>query len=383
MHFLRLDRLQMRGFRNIKEILYCPSPHLNVFVGNNGQGKTNLLEGVYFLATASSQRAYKEDELINWQGDEAYLEGEVAYSQTSTKICVVLTRGKRKQIWVGSKRLASALDVFGRLSAVLFSPDDLNLVKGSPSARRRYLDLQIALANKYFRHQLQKYNKVLAQRNLALKKGHFDQMDIWDEQLVTVGVDIMERRMEAVDMISEFASVAHRSISGTEDLRVIYLPFFLREQREYMIARAEKGAPYSKDKLRGIFTHQLEEKKSLERIQKMTLVGPQRDDLIFLINSKDARIYGSQGQQRTAVLASKLAELNYVAQAQEERPLLLLDDVLSELDQNRCERFLMHISQDTQIFLTTTDLGSLDKRSLAGAQISHISEGRLEQVEKF
>lgn len=383
MRLLRLDRLQIRGFRNIEEIVYEPGPGLNVFVGNNGQGKTNLLEAVYYLSTASSQRAYREEELINWHREEASLEGEVAYSQTSIRIRMSLARGRRKQIWVGAKRLSSALDVFGRLSAVLFSPDDLNLVKGSPAGRRRYLDLQLSLVNKYYRHQLQKYNKVLAQRNLALKHGQLEQLELWDHQLVVIGTEIMQRRMEAVEQISRLAAAAQLFIAADEKLEIVYLPFFLRDQREYMIAYGAGKVPYTKDRIQGIFMNQLREKQWEERRQKSSLVGPQRDDLIFVLNGKDARVYASQGQQRTAVLASKLAELDYVAQARGERPLLLLDDVLSELDQQRCERFLTYISQDTQIFLTTTDLGTIDRTSLQGARVSHIRQGRLEQVEKL
>jgi DNA replication and repair protein RecF len=150
-----------------------------------------------------------------------------------------------------------------------------------------------------------------------------------------------------------------------------------------MIAHGAGKVPYTKDRIQGIFMNQLREKQWEERRQKSSLVGPQRDDLIFVLNGKDARVYASQGQQRTAVLASKLAELDYVAQARGERPLLLLDDVLSELDQQRCERFLTYISQDTQIFLTTTDLGTIDRTSLQGARVSHIRQGRLEQVEKL
>ena len=206
-----------------------------------------------------------------------------------------LVRGRRKQIWVGAKRLSSALDVFGRLSAVLFSPDDLNLVKGSPAGRRRYLDLQLSLVNKYYRHQLQKYNKVLAQRNLALKHGQLEQLELWDHQLVVIGTEIMQRRMEAVEQISRLAAAAQLSIAADEKLEIVYLPFFLRDQREYMIAHGAGKVPYTKDRIQGIFMNQLREKQWEERRQKSSLVGPQRDDLIFVLNGKDARVYASQG----------------------------------------------------------------------------------------
>ena len=291
---------------------------------------------------------------------------------------VLLSRNRRKRFWIGGEELRRQSDLLGFLNVVLFSPDDLQLVKGSPSMRRHFIDLGLAQVSKVYRHDLVDYNKVLQQRNSLLKniaerKAKVDELHLWDAQLVEYGTRLMYKRAEAIQRIAGFARESHKGISGGEEnLTIHYLPFYLKEGESI----AETKLPLARE-INDRFAKELESNRLQELRRGTTLVGPQRDDLLFQIDGKDARQFASQGQQRTVVLAIKLAELEFMGEEVGEYPTLLLDDVLSELDFSRRSFFLETIGDKVQTLLTTTDRGNFRRDELYHSRQYVIIDGQL------
>ncbi|NLJ85531.1 MAG: DNA replication/repair protein RecF [Firmicutes bacterium] len=353
---MHVQALELSHYRNYRHLAIELDPYLNVFVGDNAQGKTNLVESVYLLATGRSHRTYRDAEVIRWGEEEAQIRAQVQTALGSFSMRVILSRNQRKRFWVGGEELRRQSDLLGFLNVTMFSPDDLQLVKGSPSQRRQFIDLNLAQVSKVYRHDLVSYSKVLEQRNNLLKqmaerKARADLLNLWDEQLIHFGSQIMHRRAAAIQRIAEHAAASHMRISGGEEkLTVHYQPFYLGSGSNVLSDSS------SLEKIRDQFTKALERSRSHELRRGTTLVGPQRDDILFQIDGKDARQFASQGQQRTVVLATKLAELEFMGEEVGEYPTLLLDDVLSELDGFRRTAFLETIGGKVQTLLTTTDI---------------------------
>ena len=375
---MHVQALELSQFRNYRQLSLELDPHLNIFVGDNAQGKTNLLESVYFLATGRSHRTNRDGDLINWYGEEAQIRAQVATRMGSFTMRANLYRDRRKRFIIGGEELRRQSDLLGFLNVVLFSPDDLQLVKGSPSMRRRFIDLVLVQTSKVYRHDLVNYNKVLQQRNSFLKsiaegRGRRDDLSLWDEQLISYGTQIMLRRAKAIHRIGELASTSQWEISsGEETLTVEYLPFYAAEG----IGSNVQG-DFSTEGILEDFAQGLAANRTQELRRGITLVGPQRDDILFRVDGKDARQFASQGQQRTVVLAAKLAELEFMREEVGEYPVLLLDDVLSELDLSRRSSFLEFISSKVQTLLTTTDRGYLQEDRLCDFREYRILDGRL------
>lgn len=353
-------------------------PNLNIFVGDNAQGKTNLIESIYLLATGRSHRTFRDTDLINWHESEAQIRAQVSTRMGGFSMRVILSRHRRKRFWIGGEELRRQSELLGFLNVVLFSPDDLQLVKGSPSMRRHFIDLGLAQVSRVYRHDLVNYNKVLQQRNSLLKdiaerKARPEELHLWDEQLVQYGSRIMYCRAKAIERIASFAEASHQGISGGEEvLAVHYLPFYLQEEESI-----EGAGQFSAEEIAGDFAKELESSRWQELRRGTTLVGPQRDDILFRIDEKDARQFASQGQQRTVVLAMKLAELEFMREEVGEYPTLLLDDVLSELDFSRRSLFLETIGNKVQTLLTTTDRGDFQRDNLPNSRQYAIRDGQL------
>lgn len=346
-----LSSLHLHSFRNYRSLRVDFSPGLNVIYGDNAQGKTNLLEAVYFLATGKSHRTSRDQELIR-EGDEALL-ARAAVVRKTGELNIELLYGQqsRKQLKINGIAERKITRLVGSLAAVFFSPDDLQLLKGPPSGRRRFLDIELSQISQTYLHHLITYNKVLAQRNTLLKQEGVDDalLGVYDEQLVAAGAQLIARRAEAVRRLSPIAAHFHATLAeGREELRL-----------EYQSQGIEPGALTAVDAVQDRLWAQVQRVRREERRRQVTLVGPHRDDVGFWISDRDARLYASQGQQRTAVLALKLAELQFMAEEIQEAPILLLDDVASELDPHRRHYLLHAVQEGIQTFVSCTDLEDL------------------------
>ncbi|HHV94458.1 MAG TPA: DNA replication/repair protein RecF [Firmicutes bacterium] len=380
---MHVEALELNQFRNYRNLNIELDPYLNIFVGDNAQGKTNLLESVYFLATGRSHRTNRDWDLIYWHGEEAQVKAQVTTAIGSFTMRAVLSRDRRKRFMIGGEELRRQSDLLGFLNVVLFSPDDLQLIKGSPTMRRRFIDLLLAQISKVYRHDLVNYNRVLQQRNTFLKsiaegKGKREDLLLWDEQLIHYGTQIMVRRAKAVERLGELAGINHRRISGGEEnLTVHYLPFYAAEGSSDNEFGTLNSHDFDAVRIGEDFAQGLEANRQQEMRRGVTLVGPQRDDILFRIDGKDARQFASQGQQRTVVLAVKLAELEFMREEVGEYPVFLLDDVLSELDFSRRSSFLEIIGGKVQTLLTTTDVGNFRQDKLDHYREYGIVDGRL------
>lgn len=371
---MHIKTIFLQNFRNYKNQTVHLNPGLNIFVGNNAQGKTNLLEAIYVLSLSKSYRTRKETEMINHNESQAIVQARVM-KMANLDLNLIVSNSGPKKLMVNQKTTTSN-NFMGNLNSVLFTPDSLQLVKGSPGERRRFLDIQICQIDSVYRTTLLKYQRVVRQRNSLLKKSIesrslLNQLPSWDNQLVSLGTEIMLRRQEIVDILQFYSNESHSKISNdVEELTVVYKPFF---------ADGEKDKKYTPKEIEKYFWEYLKKKKQEEIRRAYTLLGPQRDDLIFMVNNLDLKTYGSQGQQRTAVLSYILAELELMYQETGEYPVVLLDDVMSELDQTRRNDLLSILNEKAQTIVTTTDLSNFTYEIKEKASVFNISDGKIIQ----
>ena len=341
-----IDKLSVKNFRNLKEISIELNRNINIFYGDNAQGKTSILESIYFCATGRSHKTSIDKSVINFDENEAHLQ---VFSRNDTicdKIDVHLKKNSKKGIAINNLAVRKIGDLFGLLHIVLFAPEDLQLIKAGPSERRKFIDLEMCQLSKIYYYDLKQYYKVLKQRNNLLKeiqknKELKDTLFVWDSQLIKFGKKLILQREKFVSEISNIAKTIHNQITGNkENLEIAYKPSVSAMDFENKLMRN-----IDKDIFYGT-----------------TSVGPHKDDLLFLINGFDARDYGSQGQQRTAALSSKLAEIQIIKQEKMTEPVLLLDDVLSELDEKR-QAFLLESIKDIQVVITCTGIEEITKKA--------------------
>jgi len=372
-----LKSLHIKQFRNyIDQKVNFTAPK-TVIVGNNAQGKSNLLEAVLLLATLRSHRVSKDRDLV--LNGEAI--GEIAATCQRSRIpesypvellMRIRASGKRT-LNVNGVNQARSLDFLGNLNAVMFSSLDLDLVRGSPESRRNWLDTVLIQLEPIYINLLQQYNQVLRQRNALLKsikQGQItyepQQMALWDAQLVTAGTRLIRRRSRLLERLTPIARAWHQAISGgSEYLEITYVPKFTFAPMDTV------------EYIHQAFFEAILQKATIEQHQGSSLVGPHRDEVYLTINTTPAREYGSQGQQRTLVLALKLAELELLESVLGEPPLLLLDDVLAELDLQRQDHLLNAIGDRVQTIITTTHLGSFDAQWLNSARIFQVESGKI------
>lgn len=372
---MRLEQLSLHNFRNYESVSLHLDPGLNIFVGDNAQGKTNLLEAIYVLSLSKSYRAARDAELIRHGAEQGMAAAKVA-KLAALDLGVVLSSTQKKRLLLNGKS-TSANEFVGHLTTVLFTPDSLQLVKGSPAERRRFLDIQICQIDSVYRKTLLKYQRVVRQRN-SLLKGAFEQRSLqsqlpaWDRQLVSLGTQVVLRRQEVVAALQRYSQEAHGRISRElENLQLIYQPFFVVPEE------VEPETRYTSEEVEELFWRQLQRQRQEELRRGYTLLGPQRDDLIFRVNNLDLRKYGSQGQQRTAVLAYILAELQLMEVETGEYPVVLLDDVMSELDKRRRLDLLTLLNDRAQTIVTTTNLDSFTPEIVERASVFTIRQGKI------
>jgi DNA replication and repair protein RecF len=352
---VHLASLQLNSFRNYEGLQVSFSPGLNVIYGDNAQGKTNLLEAIYVLATGKSHRTSRDQELIQDGAPALNARATVVRKTGDMSLELMLGHETRKQVKINGVAEKKIAYLVGNLAAVLFSPDDLQLLKGSPSGRRRFLDIELSQISQTYLYHLMSYNRTLAQRNTMLKQASVDPalLAIYDEQLLASGAQLVVRRAQAIQRLSAIAAQYHGMLAeGREALRLAY-----------QSQGAEPGQTPDAAEVTERLHSQFQQRHREELRRQVTLVGPHRDDIGFWINEKDARLYGSQGQQRTAVLALKMAELQFMAEEIGEYPILLLDDVASELDPTRRHYLFSAVREGIQTFVSCTDLDDLMVRS--------------------
>jgi DNA replication and repair protein RecF len=366
-----LTKLSLNNYRNYEQFELTTNSNVNIFVGPNAQGKTNLLESIYVMALTKSHRTHQDKELIRWDGTHAYLHAEIDKKYGSIKLdLAVSTKGKKAKINGLEQRKLS--NFIGALNVVMFAPEDLEIVKGTPGIRRRFLDMEIGQVHPAYLYDLSQYQKILLQRNNFLKQhssltsSDAAMLAIWNEQLAQYGVKIMKKRQSFIKKLQIWAETIHKGITNeTESLRIRYSPSFEIEGIE------DESVLFSQ------FMIKLSQVKDQEIRRGVTLVGPHRDDLLFFINEKEVQTFGSQGQQRTTALSLKLAEIELIHEEVGEYPLLLLDDVLSELDEYRQTQLIRTFQRKVQTFITTTGLESVHLDQLDNASVFHVLQGNV------
>jgi DNA replication and repair protein RecF len=372
---LILKSLKLFQFRNFLELDWQPHPKANLLVGSNAQGKTNLLESIFLLGTTKSFRQAKDDEIIMQDKPESKAQAVVfqEQAQVEREVEVLLRREDKKTVRLNGKPVSRHSEILGNLSVVLFTPEDLQLVKAGPAARRAYLDLEISQASATYLKALQIYHRTLRQRNAALKwlaegRNSSQTVEAFEEELIQSGCQILKERLRAVRQLAPLAAEAQRLVSGEKEILSLRYVSSLDLSGREDLAQADLPA---------MFKRRLREMAREEVARRATLVGPHRDDLEILIQARPARAFGSQGQQRTAALALKLAEVAYLRGCLGENPVLLLDDVFSELDSRRKQALLDLLDTNVQTFLTSAQP---DPPGLAPGLCLEIKDGRLAGV---
>jgi DNA replication and repair protein RecF len=367
---LHVSSLRLSHFRNYESLEVGFHPHLNLFLGPNAQGKTNVLEALFCLSTTRSFRAASDEEMIQFGQETGAIEGRIHLEKGEEAIRLELRQGKNKTLFVNGKKQKKLSSLLGRLPAVVFSPDDLFLVKGGPALRRRYLDMTILQIDQGYLAHLQQYERTLKQRNSLLRQmapGTETQLAVWDQPLARHGAAMMFKRRAAAGHLSDFAGKALKDLTGgAERFEVRYEPQLSWEGDEDGLAQKMLDT--------------LAKARREEMARGVTVVGPHRDDLGLWVNGQPLRKFGSQGQQRTGALALKLAQLSLLAQECQEAPLVLFDDVMAELDEKRQAFFLNRLQQGGQAFLTGTSANDFTAASKA-ARIFAVQAGKVQLVQ--
>lgn len=353
-----IESLSLKNYRNYENLNLNFSDGINIFYGNNAQGKTNILEAVYMSGTTKSHRTNKDLELIRFQEEESHISTILKKNGISHKIDIHLRNNKSKGVAIDGVPIRKASELFGMVNFVFFSPEDLHIIKNGPAEKRRFIDIELCQLNKIYLSDLANYNKIVVQRNKLLKEMSFrkdleDTLEIWDLQLATYGQRIIEAREEFIAQLNTIIYEIHQSLSGgKEHLKIHYMKNCeSAELPERLKNSREKDLKY-----------------------KTTSTGPHRDDLGFFFDDMDVRKYGSQGQQRCAALSLKLSEIELVKSITKDTPILLLDDVLSELDKNRQNYLLNHIHH-IQAMITCTGLDEFVNCRFSIDKIFQVTDG--------
>lgn len=373
-----LKNLELLNYRNYEQCCVEFTTQKTLLVGQNAQGKTNLLESIYYLASLDSFRAKNDSELLLWGKDFARIKGDLNKFDTDIELDVWINPPKKKTLKVNGLKRAKYSQFLGNLLVVSFGVNDLLLLRGAPQDRRKWLDNAISQIYPAYIDRLAKFNKIRVQRNNLLKsfKGSINisdfqhsSLEVWDEQFVISGSNLIYLRQKYLKEVQERSYTKHKSISNEEDLLIKYNSTITGD----FDTIADIVVPV--DKIADIFSKKLEDKRNEEIIRAQSVVGPHRDDISFYINNIDSKSYASQGQQRTIVLSIKLAELDLIMNKTGEFPVLLLDDVLAELDQSRQNYLLESIGKDIQTIITSVDALNFKPEFLKDVKIMQIQSG--------
>ncbi len=362
---MKLKSLKLKNFRNYDILDINLDEKTNIFYGDNAQGKTNILESIYLASTTKSHRGAKDRELVKFEKDNSHIEMIVEKNNIDLCIDMHLKNNSPKGIAINKIPIRKASELVGCINTVLFSPEDLNIIKNGPSERRKFIDLELSQLDKIYLNNLSNYNRIINQRNKLLKDAYFNKellntLEIWDNQLIDYGNKIIERRKLLINQINDIIKEIHSKLSGNKEiLELVY---------EKSIGNMTLEECINKNRDRDIR-------------MKNTSVGPHRDDIAFIVNGIDIRKYGSQGQQRTAALSLKMSEIELAKLIINDTPILLLDDVLSELDKNR-QTYLLESINNIQTLITCTGVDEFVKNRFHIDKVFYVENGKIVKESK-
>ncbi len=357
---MKIKQLKLKNYRNYDLLELDFDPSTNILYGDNAQGKTNILESIYMCGTTKSHRGTKDRDMIRFGQEEAHIEAVIDKKGVPFEIDIHLKNNSPKGVAINKMPIRRAIELFGIVNIVFFSPEDLNIIKNGPSERRKFIDLELSQLDKVYLSDLTNYNRIVNQRNKLLKdvydrKDLMETLDIWDLQLVNYGKKIIDRRNKFIVELNEIVGKVHEQLTGgKEHLQIYYEP-----------------SVSSMD-----FETNLIKNREKDIRMKSTSVGPHRDDICFMADGLDIRKFGSQGQQRTAALSLKLSEIEIVKKVINDTPILLLDDVLSELDKHR-QNYLLDSISDIQTLITCTGLDDFVNNRFHINKIMHVDNGKV------
>lgn len=360
--------IKIVNFRNYDRLSLTFEKGINIIYGNNGQGKTNLLESLFVLAMTKSHRSYIDTNLIKNGKTNLKITGNIYIHKIKTKMEIIIDQ-KDKILKIDNQAIQKSNNYISKMNIIIFYPDDLDLIKGSPNIRRRYLNLEISQLDSQYITVLNDYSKLLKMRNDYLKKESFNQtyFDILTNYLIDKSVIIYKMRKKFVDKLNENAEKIFFNLTGISNFKIQYRPSVLTNS-------------FEKDQLKKSLEEQFQKNRKKELKYKITLLGPHRDDLEFYMGDKNMKCYGSQGQQRMSILSLKLAEIEIFKKYSNEYPILLLDDVFSELDKKKKNCLLKYLSDDLQTIITTTDLNQIQKKILKKSKLIEIENGIIRKI---
>lgn len=359
-----LKNISLKNFTNYEEAECDFDDNINIFVGDNAQGKSNLLDAIYYIATISSSRKNKDSELIKWGRDYFSISAHFFNRFGDNKVDVKVL-GNKKEVYLNNYKIEKRKEYIGYLITVIFNPEDLYIIKGDPSLRRQYIDNELSTTDVEYFLNLIKYKKILEQRNILLKENRRkkisnDIMEIWEDQLTNYGIKIIKKRLELIEKLQEISKKIHfRITDNVEELHIEYHSII--------------DLKYIESSYRNL----LKENRQKDIDRGYTSIGPHRDDLEILINGMSAKKFASQGQQRTISLSLKISEIEFIKEKTGEYPLLLLDDVLSELDKKRKHKLLEEIENKVQTIITTTDLNDIENFVIEKGKVIIIHDGKV------
>ncbi|WP_297429641.1 DNA replication/repair protein RecF [Clostridium sp.] len=349
------------NYRNYESLTIELDKNVNVFIGDNAQGKTNVLESIYYGAFAKSHRTSKDKELINWQKDKAYISLLIGKNRIDKKIDISILRDGKKAIKVNNIKVNKIGELFGTFNVVMFSPEDLKIIKEAPNLRRRLLDMELSQINSRYYFNLVQYHKILNERNTLLKSNKFseDMLEVYDTQLIEYADYIISKRLEYIDKINFYGNEIHKDItSGKEKIEFKY------------------NCTVNLSNFKDNYLKKLKDNIFRDKEKGLTSIGPHRDDFQVFINDIDVKTFGSQGQQRTSILTMKFSALKIIKEITGEYPVLLLDDVLSELDINR-KKYILSTIKDIQTIITCTGIDDLGDYLDDKAKLFTVSNGQI------
>ena len=355
-----IQSLELKNYRNYDRLIIEFSSGTNILYGDNAQGKTNILEAVYLGATTKSHRGSKDKEIIRFGENESHIRIHLMKQDIGHQIDMHLKKSRTKGAAIDRIPIKRSSDLLGFVPVIFFSPEDLSIIKNGPSERRKFLDIELSQLEKMYLHQLSSYNKVMAQRNNLLKQLVYqrellDTLDSWDLQLVKYGSEVIRYRQKFIEDLNEIIREIHKNLTG---------------KKEKIVLKYDYSVNYDE------FLTVLQRKREIDLKYASTGAGPHRDDIEFLVNGIDIRKFGSQGQQRTAALSLKLAQIELVKRQTGETPILLLDDVLSELDSSR-KNYLLDSIKDIQTLITCTGLEEFINSHLQIDKMFQVKSGKI------
>lgn len=363
-----LKNIKIQNFRNYDSLSLNFEKGLNIIYGNNGQGKTNLLESLYVLGMTKSHRSYIDNNLIKEDKKSFKISGNLFVQHIKSKLELSYD-GKNKIIKIDNNVIKKVSDYISKMNIIIFYPDDLNLIKGSPYERRRFLNSEISQLSGEYLNVLNDYNKLLKMRNDYLKNSYIDEnyLNILTDYLINKAIIIYKMRYKFICKLNDYVKDIYKDLSNLDGFNILYKTSF-------------KIDKFDKESLKLALKHQFDINKKKELKNKMTLIGPHRDDLEFFIKNDNIKKLGSQGQQRMSILSIKLSEIKIIKQYKDNYPILLLDDVFSELDKKKKNNLLKYLENDIQTIITTTDLTNINKKIRDKSKLINIENAKIKKI---